>query len=317
MALVYAAPYIPVAPPRVWVGLQMTWTGWDGSLWDLTTTAQGAVMMAGVRGLSMPPVLHYLSAFASVDGARWRGNTVEPREVFWPIQLFSDVSSQAWVDRDRAFWRTMRPGKTGIWSVTHPNGDQRHLDCRFSDDSQQSFDLDPVIVGWSNYGINLVAHQPYWRGKSLRSEWATSGASSPFFPTTTVRHYTISPANGLAGAAVMNPGDVDVAPIWELYGPFLTAHVGILDELVEVPFAVAANEVLIIDCAPTAQTATLWTVTGTGTSRVLSNPVDKIAALGPADFCRIPADATSPVNVVMDGTGTVALTIVPLYFRAW
>lgn len=317
MALVYAAPYIPTAPPRLWVGLQMTWTGWDGSVWSLTTTAEGSVMMAGVRGLSMPPVQHYLTTYASVDGARWRGNTIEPREVFWPIQIYHDAGSQAWVDRDRAFWRTMRPGKTGVWTVTHPNGEQRHLDCRFSDDSQQAFNLDPVAVGWNNYGINLVAHQPFWRGALMRSEWATAADSTPFFPTTTGGNFTISPSNTLDDATVTNPGDVDAFPVWEIYGPCITAHVGIYSNLIEIPFAVDAGKVLIIDTSPTAQTAILYSYTGTGPARVLSDPLDKISELGPADFCPIPADATTDVDLIMDGTGSMAVEFTPHYLRAW
>jgi hypothetical protein len=317
MALVYAAPYVPVAPPRLWEGLQMTWTGWDGSLWNLTTIAHGAVMMAGVRGLSMPPVQHYLTTYASVDGARWRGNTIEPREVFWPIQIFHDASSQAWIDRERAFWRTMRPGKTGVWTVILPSGEKRHLDCRFSDDSQQAFNLDPVAVGWNNYGINLVAHQPFWRGERVRNAWKSEADPIPFFPTEEIRHFTISPSNGLSDATVTNPGDVVAYPVWEVYGPCLTAHVGIYDELIEIPFAVDAGKVLIIDTAPTAQTAFLYSYTGTGPSRVLSDPVDKISALGAADFCPLPADDTTAVNLIMDGTGSMAVEFTPHYLRAW
>lgn len=318
MAIVYAAPYVPSAPPQLWRGLGMTWTGWDGSLWDLTTVEGGAVLMAGVRGLSMPPVQHHLTTYASVHGARWRGNTIEPREVFWPIQIFSDAGSQAWIDRERAFWRTMRPRKTGIWTVTQPNGQKRYLECRFADDSQQAFDLDPVAVGWNNYGINLVAHQPFWSGDKVRYSWATSGEPTPFFPATTGDGFHISPSNTLDDATVTNPGDMDVWPVWEIYGPAITAHVGIGGQLIEIPFAVDAGQVLIIDTAPTAQTVTLYNYTGSGATKVLTNPQNKITALGPAEFYPVPAeDGAVSVDLIMDGTGHMAMEFTPYYLRAW
>lgn len=318
MAIVYAAPYVPTAPPQLWRGLGMTWTGWDGSLWDLTTVEGGAVLMAGVRGLSMPPVQHITTTYSSVHGARWRGNTIEPREVFWPIQIFSDAGSEAWVQRERAFWKTMRPRKTGIWTVTLPSGEKRWLECRFADDSQQAFDLDPVAVGWSNYGINLVAHQPFWCGPNVRREWGGSGGTaSPFFPDGTQRSFVISPSNGFTDAKISNPGDMDAWPVWEIYGPCTSAHVGVDDQIIDIPFPIDAGKVLIIDTAPTAQTATLYDYTGSGTNKALTNPVDMIAQLGPAEFYPIPPEDPAFVDLIMDGPGRLACEFTPHYLRAW
>ena len=317
MAIVYAAPYDPPVPPQLWRGLGMTWTGWDGSLWDLTSTVNGAVMMAGVRGLAMPPVQHITTTYSSVHGARWRGNTIEPREVFWPIQIFSDAGSQEWIARERAFWKTMRPKKTGKWTVTLPDGQERYLECRFSDDSQQAFNLDPVAVGWSNYGINLVAHQPFWCGPKWRREWGGGGVESIFLPDNTRRTFSISPSNGFADAQVTNPGDMDVWPVWEVYGPCVSAHVGVNDQVIDVPFAVDVDQVLIIDTAPSAQTAILYDYTGSGATRVLTNPVDMITLLGLAEFYPIPPEDVVLVDLVMDGSGRLAMEFTPHYLRAW
>lgn len=317
MAIVYAAPYDPPAPPSIWRGLGMTWTGWDGSVWDLTSAQGGVVMMAGARGLSMPPVQHITSTYSSVHGARWRGNTIEPREVFWPIQIFSDAGSSAWVTRERAFWKTMRPKKTGIWTVTLPDGQQRYLECRFADDSQQAFDLDPVAVGWSNYGINLIAHQPFWCGPVWRREWGGGGTPSTFLPDNTRRTFSISPGNGFADAKVTNPGDMDVWPIWEVYGPCSSASVGVDGKQITIPFPIDTGEVLIIDTNPNMQTATLYDYTGSGATRVLTNPVDKIVQLGLVEFYPVPPEDVVLVDLVMDGPGRLAMEFTPHYLRAW
>lgn len=309
MAIVFAAPNVTVAVPRAWVGLQMTWTGWDGSVWNLTKASEGVVMMAGVRGLTMPPVTHYKTSYASVSGARWRGHNVDSREVFWPIQVYCDTDSQEWIRRDRAFWRTMRPGKVGTWTVIQPSGEKRYLDLRFTEDSDQAYNHDPALRGWSNYGIMMVADDPFWRTDSIRREWAT-GMSTPFFDSEGgTTGLTISPSTTLATAAMLNPGDVDAYPVWEVYGPVTNAQVGVGDKLIVIPFAVADGEVLVIDTDPTQQSAMLHS-SGTVT--------DKTAQLGTAIFAPMPADSISNVSLVLGGgAGKIRLTMTPLYLRAW
>ena len=311
MALVFATPYFPSAPPRPWVGLQMTWTGWDGSVWNLTSAAEGAVMLPGVRGLTMPPIVHYSSAYASVPGARWRGHTVDAREVFWPIQLYSDIDSQGWVDRDRAFWKTMRPEKRGTWTVKLPSGQERKLDCRFSDDSDHTINHDPVLHGWSSYGITLTAEEPFWRASPIRREWNAGGAL-PFFPEGG-GGFTISPSTTLDSSAMPNPGDVDAYPVWEVHGPTTSAQVGVAGRNITIPFAVDENQILVIDTAPAQQSATLYDISGG--QRV--NPVDKTADLGIANFAPVPADSVTTTTLSLEGAGKVSLVLTPLYLRAW
>lgn len=313
MALVFATPYVPVAPPRNWVGLEMTWTGWDGSEWNLTSAAEGAVMMAGCRGLTMPPVVHYSTAYASVAGATWRGHTVDAREVFWPIQVYHDLDSQGWIGRDRAFWRTMRPEKLGTWTVKHPSGAERKLDLRFSNDGDVTYEHDPVLRGWSNYGITLVAEQPFWRADPIRREWSASGAVADFLPTAPGENFTIGPSTTLDTASMPNPGDVEAYPLWEVYGPTTTAQVGVEGRNITIPFAIEANQVLVIDTAPTMQSATLYDVVNN--QRV--NPVDRTPQLGIANFVPVPADSVTTTSLLLTGAGRVSLTLTPLYLRAW
>lgn len=312
MALVFATPYSPTAPPKVWNGLQMTWTGWDSSVWNLTSAAEGAVMMAGVRGLTMPPVVHYSTAYASVPGATWRGHTVDAREVFWPIQIYHDQDSQAWINRDRAFWKTMRPEKTGVWTVKQPSGAERHLDCRFSNDSEMGFNHDPVLQGWSNYGITLVAERPFWRATPIKREWSAGGAL-PFYPAGEGETFVISPSTTLDSSSMPNPGDVDAYPVWEVHGPTTTAQVGVAGRNITIPFAIDADQVLVIDTAPTAQAATLYDVV----SGVRTNAVDKTPLLGTVDFAPVPADSITTTSLSISGGGKVSLILTPLYLRAW
>ena len=281
MGVVFGGIIAPPAPPVSWVGLDMKWIGWDGSEWSLTDPSTGTVMLPGVRGLSMPPIIHHRAAHASLPGARWRGNSVDVREVFWPIQVYTNLGSQEWLEIDRAFWKTMDPKKTGTWVVVQPDGTTRSLKLRFVDDGTQTFDHDPTLEGWSNYGITFAAEQPYWEGAPISGLWM-AGSQTPFFGSSGAPAFTISPSNTLADAKITNPGDVDAYVTWRVYGPVTTATVGVNGRNITIPFSIAAGDVLEIDTSPSGQIALMGPLGGPLT-------IDKTPDLGEIDFAPLPA----------------------------
>jgi hypothetical protein len=203
----------------------------------------------------------------------------------------------------------MRPEKTGVWTVKHPSGAERHLDLRFSNDGDGTFNQDPVLSGWNNYGITLTAGQPFWRAAPIKREW-TAGGALPFYPAGTGDGYTISPSTTLDSSAMPNPGDVDAYPVWEVHGPTTTAQVGVAGRNITIPFAVDAGKVLVIDTSPQQQSATLYDAGYT-------NPVDRTADLGIANFVPVPADSVTTTTLSLSGAGKVSLILTPLYLRAW
>lgn len=309
MGVVFGGLSIPSAPPVSWTGLGMKWIGWDGSEWILSNEATGTVMLPGVRGMNMPPVIHHRAAHASLPGARWRGNSVDIREVFWPIQVYSSLGSQEWVELDRAFWKTMDPTKTGTWVVTQPDGTTRSLKLRFVDDGQQTFQHDAALDGWTNYGITLAAEQPYWEGEKISGSWAP-GNPIPFFGSTGGPAFAISPGNTLETAKITNPGDVEAYVVWRIYGPITSASVGIDGHTISVPFIIPAGEVLEIDTSPSGQVALQGPVDGPLT-------VDRTPNLGAIDFAALPPGKESTLELVANGGGGISASFTPLYYRAW
>jgi hypothetical protein len=196
--------------------------------------------------------------------------------------------------------------------VRHPSGAERHLDLRFSNDGDVAYEHDPVLRGWSNYGITLTAEQPFWRATPIKREWSAGGAL-PFYPAGEGETFVISPSTTLDSSAMPNPGDVDAYPVWEVHGPTTTAQVGVAGRNITIPFAVGENQVLVIDTAPTAQAATLYDVAG----GVRSNAVDKTVELGTANFVPVPADSVTTTTLSISGSGKVSLILTPLYLRAW
>lgn len=309
MGVVFGGYLAPPEPPVVWVGLSMKWIGWDGSEWSLSDPSTGTVMLPGVRGFSMPPVIHYRAAHASAPGARWRGSTVDVREVFWPIQIYSGGGSTEWLSLDHAFWDTMNPNQTGQWRVIQPDGTIRTLRLRFVNDGDMTFGADPAVTGWTNYGITLAAEQPYWEGTPVSALWL-AGSQVPFFPGSGGPAFAISPSNTLADAKLTNPGDVDSYITWRVFGPVSSATVGVNGRTISIPFSIPAGQVLEIDTSPAGQIALQGPAGGAMT-------VDRTSELGALNFAPLPARAQSAMSLSMTGTGSVTATFTPLYYRAW
>lgn len=288
--------------------LRHVWRGWDGTEWDLTGhRPTGVYLRPGVRGMNAAPQQVYRTALAGVNGTRYRGHRLTSREVFWPISIWSAGDSQEWLDYDAKFWRTLQPGRVGTWTVVQPNGTARSLRLRFEDDGDHAAEWDPAQLGWERYGIRFMADQPLWEGATVRPPaWAAADsqnfyggdAGGGFGPP-----YFISSSFTLANAVIDNPGDVDAWPVWRITGPTTEVTVGVAGRLIEIPFALTDAQTLVIDTAPTAQTAYLGST-------------ERTQDLGAVNFAPIPAGSSRPLSLAMVGTGTVQAELVPLYLRA-
>jgi hypothetical protein len=323
--LVYGAPYVPPAPPApVWVGMRMTWTA-KGTEWPLTDYSTGLCLLSQVRGLGTPKFTRYSVSSPATPGSLFRGVSVADRDVFWPVHIWNDTSSLEWMDRDRAFWSTMDPYDTGVWTVYLPDGGTRSIRLRFVDDGDHAAEVDPIGNGWDTYGINLVAEQPFWEGNPVVRSWK---ADTPltFFDPTGPQIVNINSGHSLDSASITNPGDVESFPRWFIDGDTTTGTVGVNGVTVNIPFAVASGKCLVIDSDPDVIGATMYDITTAGlamkpSARVIGvdliNPVDKTALLGEADFASVPAGSSVPLTLAVTGGGTIEVALPTRYRRAW
>jgi len=332
--IVYGMPWAPPPTPAPnWLGMSMFWRGWDGSEWAISDSRSGAVLLAGTRGLTLPPTSRVVDSSPARAGSRHRGSVTSEREVFWPIKIFHGDGSLDWVARDRAFRRTLDPDRPGVWTVTQPSGETRSLTLHFDNEGAQAFDTIPSLIGWAHYGLYLVAEQPYWVGDPVTRSWAAD-VPMPFFDPTGPQLVNISSAHKLATATLDNPGDVGSYPRWYIDGEIESATVGVDGGMggVHIPFAIAANQCLIIETDPDVIGATLYEISPEQlalderdrkkpSERVvgvdLISPVDMTAALGPADFQPIPAGKAVPLTLVMTGTGKIEVFLPTLWKAAW
>lgn len=335
----YAAPTTPPPPPAapsLWHGLRPTWTGWDGSTWELSNPASGVLLMrGGTRGLSMPPFRRFTSSAAAVHGSRWRGRSTDEREVFLPLCVWSNEGSQAWVDLERALWRTMHPDLPGVLSLTHPDGQVRSLTCRFVDDGAHAFDMLPARFGWATYGVRLVAEDPFWRGTPVMQSWRASTAV-PFFGGVGAPGgppFVISSGRTFDLARVTNPGDEPSHAVWLVHGPTTSAHVGVSGKQVIIPWELDEGRTVVVDTSPTSQTAfevdtPSWATAAEPTLSATAalawaretgpTGTNRTRELGASTkFQAIPAGAAVTLAIEVVGSGSVTALVEPLYWRAW
>ena len=331
--IVYGLPFTPTPTPGPdWQGMLMTWTGWDGSVWTLSDRDSGALLLAGTRGLTLPPSRRVVDTSPAVAGSLHRGSVTDEREVFWPIKIFHGDGALAWVARDRAFRRTLDPDRPGVWAVTQPSGETRRLTCYFDNEGGQAFDTLPSLTGWARYGLTLVAEQPYWVGEPMVNSFKAPDPPEPFFEPNGPQIINIVSSYSAENATMDNPGDVESYPRWYIDGETIvvgdepSASVGVGDLIVSVPFAIPAGQCLVIESDPVNIGATLYDIAPSGadmkpSDRVIGvdliNPADRTADLGEADFGAIPPGASVPLSLTVSGTGKVECYLPTLWRAAW
>lgn len=303
---VLAVPTPPPPDPSAhpgWERLRSTWTDCLGMPWDLTNPDGGLFLRReGVRGLGHTKPIHYRDRRVTLPGSRYRGTTFDAREVFWPLYMFHDGSSKEYVARDEAFFRGLNPRQTGTWTIEVPGVSKRHLTLRFDDDGDWAPDADPTFYGWTNYGVRLLAEDPFWRGEPITRSFSQEDPT-PFFSATKIIH--ISKGATLANARISNPGDEPAWVVWRLEGPFAEASIEVDGRVIEIPFSIPAGKYLTIDSRPEARTA------------FDSDGDDRYGDLGQIQWGAVPPGADVPLSLILDGSGGVTASLTPLYHRPW
>jgi hypothetical protein len=311
MPLLLVLPPAPT-PPVVaeWPGLLgMSWTGSNGTTFELLSNGSPVRAAPGVRGLTCPEYQLWDSSSPAIAGQNHRGSRVLPRECLLPVWVLSDAGSLAWVGTDRAFAATLHPDLPGVWEVTHPDGIRRRLSCRVVDDGAGPLSLDPTASGWLGYQLTLIADQPYWEGDPIVRQWVNAtpvnffgGVPGGFGPP-----FVIGTGSTISGATITNPGEVDAYPVWTIAGPWTTVTVGTAGRTATLTANVPAGQSRIIDTRPDRLTV----VDQAGADRIseLSATSDLLAP--------IPAGREVPLSLSMTGTGAVTASMTPLYRRAW
>lgn len=325
--VLYAVPYVPPAGgAQIWPGMGFQWTGYDESEWDLTGRTSGVALRVGARGFGDPDWYRSTSESGAVAGSRYLGSRALEREVALPVKVFRDGGSQAWIDYDLAFMKTMDPEQPGILTVTHPSGHSRWLRCRYVDGGDPGLYIDPSMVGWARYDLTFVAEQPFWSGQRITRRFSQSDPVNYYGPTGFGPPFYISEGSLAAQASIPNPGDRPGWIEWRVGGPTTTAAVGVGARVIEIPFPIADGRMLVIDTRPSEREA--WemnTPPGDGAAfdswvtsqMMLVTTVNRTKDLGAVKFGALPTGAAESLFVDIVGSGHVRASFAPLYRRAF
>lgn len=266
-AVVWTAPYVPPAPPVVgrvespFRKLTMSWQGGDGRLWPLNDYRTGVFLQPGVEGMHLPEFEDYVQGFAGLDGQEYDGGVAKPRNVGWTLFVYSDESSQGWLEMEAAWWQSFKPrGSYGTWTVQAPDGTSRSLSCRLTSDGGFAHEKDPAMRGWAAYPVTMMADDPWWYGEPLRKTWAAAlprmmfgggelGVDPMQFPP-----LYFSLANTFTSAKFTNPGDEPTWPTWRIVGPVSSLSITVDGGTITVP-PVAAGHTLVVNTDPSDPSA--------------------------------------------------------------
>lgn len=298
-----SAPDIPQTGP---LGISHEWES-GGSVWSLSDWEHGLFLDdRGVQGMHFPRMTKFESKSAAVPGVRQRGFRTEKRDVVWSLQIWGEDSTD-WLEKMGEFFDSLHPTREGIWRVSV--GDRvRQLRLTGVFDEDHMYELDPVFDGWAPYAVRLEAAQPYWEGEKItRGPWRTENPV-PFFPGPP---FTISPGATAANATIDNPGDVEAYPVWTIDGPWTHVSVGVGGRVIDVPFELTAGQRLRIDTDPRNVAALLGPTDG---SALIWTDVTK--QLGFQRTTPVAPGTSVPVAIDATGAGSVAVELVPLFFRA-
>lgn len=301
MPIVLAAPLSSPGASGVLLPLQMRWTGFDGSDWDLSDPTKSLPGLGGgVKGLHMPRIDVFKSSTPLVPGVDLTGYSIPERPVYWPL-IFQSASMEAWRAQHGAFFNSFHPIETGTWTVGSGK-DERTLPLVGEFDGGYSFVRDPFVSGLALIGLELTAPRPLWRGRPIRRIFGAE-LGVDFISPEGAPPFNISPAATYQRASIENPGDEPAYLVWTVNGPTPEVSLGVGGAVIEVPFAIEEGETLVIDTDPAGQYATL-------------DGVDVTRELGFQMFGPVPARGTSPLEIAVTG-GSVIAELTPLYWRAF
>ncbi|MFF4815279.1 phage tail domain-containing protein [Kitasatospora sp. NPDC001309] len=208
----------------------------------------------------MPPVELYADDSPNLDGSIYRGSRVAARQVMIPVYLHG-VDRRSLRELKRRLIRAVNP-KNGpcLIRITEGDSQTRTLTVFYKDGLQGDEGVDSAGFRWTRYGLQFTAYDPWWYGPDLQvAEWSFSGGK-PLL-TTGKGLFPLSLSQGVlsnSSVPIVNPGDVEAWPVWQLKGPVrgfqLTGpdggSFGISAGATGTPDAVPAGRVLTIDTRP-------------------------------------------------------------------
>jgi phage-related protein len=174
-------------------------------------------LLVGVQGRWMPPTRLTVDRSPGRAGGVLRGVSVEPREFELPLLLQAESQDQArrmmaqllgWVD----------PMIGDCRFRVRYGADSRDLICRYVTGLEGDESPERHGAGWYMVAITLLAVEPYYQdGAAISVDYVTSAVTpTEFFP---ILPLVLNESTVFASPVVVQDGDTDAYPIWQIRGP--------------------------------------------------------------------------------------------------
>lgn len=301
--------------------VQLLWRGHDGRTWDWLSGEQGVLAGRGVSGLLFPDFEQVMAD--AQTGGRWQGMRARARKLDVKLQIGDNIASLVppvfepehpfypnlgaslardtyrrggrWRELDRNVRLSLLPTKPGVLSCITPEG-KRTITLVVSSvtDTMQTWS---DLRGFHEYDVEFLSESPYWSGEDVTFSLSVTTESEKNYygggKGTKGAPFYLSDGMQLTGQPILNPGDVEAWPVWELTGPgkFIVS----VGQYATATKLLVEGETLIIDTA----------------QRRVTDPsgVTAWARLESRSFAPIPAGESSDVSVkaVDTGSGAAAL----------
>jgi hypothetical protein len=294
--------------------LGVTYTGTDGSWWDLRHIAlDGASVFLtnqGLTGLRAAEYDVYARQSATAPGQVLTGMRARERKVYLPLLIGVNLDPLTFLALSDRWAAANAIGEYGVLRVTRPDGEWREISIRFNDDGGGALNDDPIeegseLVGWTYYADN-----PYWYGPPVDITFqpgaprnffnVEGGGATPFY---------ISPSFTFATATVANPGDVDAWATYTFHGPIDYWSVGLGDGFLG-SLPVPAGYRLEVFTDPSQQYALL-------TNEATGDMVDVTPQIGSIDWRPVPRASAEPLRLTIQGAGTLDVELRPRFNRGY
>lgn len=297
--------------------MEHTWTGTDGTVWELSDPSTGVfIVQESLEGMHDPTTDEVNRESPSVPGSSFQGYRIKARDVVWAVYVYSDESSEHFYDLDRRFADSMKIGKYGTWRVTRPDGQFRELTMRKVPTSF-SYERDPGRFGWVKYAFRFIADEnPFWTyplevpGSQSTFEDVQGddffGADAGKGP-----NFYISPSRAVTNREIFNDGDEDVPEVITITGPMdfvdFSIDVGNGPRQYHLDCDLDPGEWIEINTQPNKFSIK----DHSGANRMKS--IDNWT------FDPFPSKETTKLSVMPQGLGggSVVFDVSPLYHRAW
>ncbi|WP_259454011.1 phage tail family protein [Streptomyces ginkgonis] len=200
----------------------MSITGSNGeviSLTGFTSRSWPAIFLQpGASGLDMPPVELHSDDSPNLDGSIFRSTRTGSREIMLPVYLYG-IDRRSLRDLKQRLAVALNPAHGPCrLEATEGDAQPRHLYCYYRGGMEGNEAEDSAGFRWAKYGLTFTAPDPWWYGPDLRvAEWSF-GIGKPFLGRP-LYPFRISLGGVDAQVPVVNPGQVEAWPHWEIKGP--------------------------------------------------------------------------------------------------